>query len=163
MKLMIGDVFRMQAVPEMLGIIQHARKGEYFLNILTVDLSEHLINSRLWRPVLCGITLDAKFFCGDWVVIGQSLRLASIMPSPAFKLSRNNKHVYEEFSTDLIDENEMKRSNAIPVPRVTVAPVRFEKAALAILRREDWADSYDKILYKNYFKNSDIRFELDLT
>gem|GEM_PF-6505621 len=156
MQIQVGDIFTIPMCGKYFGgVVQLRRKTEYFITIFSpaacdsVQVEQQICANP--KPILCGITMDARFHSGDWTIVGNNRSLAQELPQPIFALLRLGVPIYEEFSTALIQIESVNDSSSIPSRRVTVSPVRFDNAVRAICEGRDWDDSFAKIEYGNYF------------
>jgi hypothetical protein len=148
----VGDVFTISIDDHQVGIGQvvakYGKEGYYFaifdhIYPRSADLD---ISSALRKPLaFLTLSLDAKLFNGDWVVVGRH-SVADDLPLPAYKEARG---VEGEF--DVVDYSGQHRRKAeggepdVLKYRTTVAPVRLEKALRAKHGIGPWVDAYDRL------------------
>ncbi|WP_147436587.1 hypothetical protein [Propionibacterium australiense] len=97
------------------------------------------------KPLLAGMTTDALFRSGGWVVVGN--RPASPETAerflPAYLVRRSGQLLIEDFHRYHNRPAEPSEELSIP-PRRTRAPIGFQRALQAINGRTEWHDSYSR-------------------
>lgn len=142
-----------------LGLVTEATPlGEYFIVVFDTLSPDHEFcewEQELERakPVLAGLTLDAKFFHGNWVAVGKATdAFLARIPHPLYSVLWSGKPVIERIDASKATRHEIKHGGAKPVPRITSAPVVFDDALRAQHGLAPWEAHFDQLRYDNYFR-----------
>jgi hypothetical protein len=148
-RLRVGDVFQVPLDADRFGLGQvvgryqadgyfFALFGPAFARSSRVDIEQTLAS----KVALLALSLDAKVFCGDWVVVG-NYPVAATMPLPAFKevVGTPDRVDVVDFSGERRRRAQGEEATWLP-NRTVVAPVRLENALKAKHGLAVWNDAY---------------------
>lgn len=145
-----GDVFTIGNVPT-LGLGQVLVDGNV-IYVYVVDAVLHNIPDEreakssiiAARPILCGWTLDALVYHGDWKVIGNCEVLKANIPKPCYKVGVDGIVWIEDFTGKLLRPASEHEQQVLEF-RTTIAPIRFENAYLHHINHTPPKDTEIKI------------------
>lgn len=152
----VGDVLTIPVGSDRLGVAQVVAKygkSQLYFAIFEklIDPTLRDLDSALSSPiVLLGLSLDAKIWAGHWRIVG-SRAVAPDVPLPAYREAIGTPE-----NIEIVDYSGKRRRRArgveaVAVPRrVTVAPVRLEKALRARHGLEAWLPDYDELVPSAY-------------
>ncbi len=154
LRLHVGDVFTIPIDQDRLALGQIVGKygrHAYYLAVFDAEVASGAPQpvgpvAAGGRVVFLALALDAKFYVGDWVVVGKA-PVRSDIPLPAYKEAVGTfDHI------DVVDySGEGRRrataSEAQVLPnRTIIAPVCLEDAVRARAGLEPWADEYARLI-----------------
>jgi hypothetical protein len=152
--LLLGDLFKIPLDGNRfgLGIILYVAKHNFVIAIYDVmyynDHSIDFDDLKNKPIVFFGYTLDAKFYHGDWTIIGNvgSLELSEIY-FPYYKLGTPPKDIYVvNYKGEKLRKATLKEFEQLDY-ETTIAPIRYENALKAHFNLIEWKDDYNSILY----------------
>lgn len=147
-KAKLGDVFLLPLDEQRSGIGQIAGDWNGELYVVVYDKlvsSDALPIDLVGIPLLlAALTLDAKFYHGDWRIVGNLQESLGSIPQPWFKVSHGPK-----FFIESRDRSSTRPATALEAAklrlRTVVAPVRVESAFKAMHGIGDWNSRYDHL------------------
>ena len=144
----LGDVFLIPLDEARRGIGQVAGdwRGELYVVVFDRVVSADADASEADGASLlfAALTLDAKFFHGDWPIIGARIENLANIPQPVFKVDQGGQ-VYVE-SRDRTFSRKATQGEADELRfRTVVAPVRIETALKAANGLGPWQDRFDDL------------------
>ena len=147
-RLKVGDVFLVPLDGERYGIGQLAGdwKGELYVVIFNHVVARDALPAEIDGADLqfAALTLDAKFYHGDWLVIGNRRDNLPAIPQPLFKIEMGG-HTYLESRDRSVTRRASKNEDAVLRHRTVVAPVRIENALKALHGLGEWNSRYDEL------------------
>ena len=147
-KLKVGDVFLVPLDGERCGIGQLAGdwKGELYVviydKLVSRDASPADVNGAGLQ--FAALTLDAKFYCGDWPVIGNREDNLAVLPQPWFKIGVGSE-MHIEARDRSVTRPATSTEEAGLRHRTVVAPVRIENALKALHGLGEWNPRFDDL------------------
>jgi hypothetical protein len=142
-----GDVFEVPTLDGRIGYGQIAKDGEELYIVIFKALHEGgcaLETVHETGILLCGWTLDALIYHGQWKIVGNAA-LKSDIPKPCYKVSIDGTPWIESFDGDL-QHKASDREWSLYDFRATIAPIRYERAFSAFHGLAPWEPPFDKLL-----------------
>lgn len=147
-RLTVGDVFLVPLDGESYGIGQLAGnwKGELYVVIYDKLVSRNASPADVDGAVLqlAALTLDAKFYHGDWPVIGSRRDNLADLPQPWFKVDVNGE-THIEARDRSVTRRATETEEASLRYRTVVAPIRIETALKALHGHTEWNPRFDDL------------------
>jgi hypothetical protein len=147
-RLAVGDVFLVPVDGERYGIGQLAGdwKGELYVVIYDKLVSRNASPADVDGAGLrfAALTLDAKFYHGDWPVIGNRRDNLTNLPQPWFKVGVDGE-THIEARDRSVTRRATLAEEAILRHRTVVAPVRIENALKALHGHTEWNPRFDEL------------------
>jgi hypothetical protein len=148
-KVSVGDVFAVPVSGEEvgLGLVCGDWNGELYLVLFDglIHQTEAQAES-VWTatPLLAALSLNAKLYHGDWLIIGRLPDAVARIPQPVFKVGVGGRPYVE--SRDRLVTRPATAEEAEELRyRTVVAPVRLEKALQAFHGFGEWLPHYDDL------------------
>jgi hypothetical protein len=158
-KLAVGDVFLVPLDGQRYGIGQIAGdwKGELYIviydKLVFRDASTADVNGAgLWFAAL---TLDAKFYHGDWPVVGNRQDNLQDLPQPWFKVGVDGE-THIESRDRLATRRATSAEAAFLLHRTVVAPIRVENALKALHGLGEWHPRFDDLRADYAFRSAKL-------
>lgn len=144
----VGDVFLIPIDETRCGIGQVAGdwQGELYVVVFnqlvsrTADVSE-ISEGRL---LFAALTLDAKFFHGDWTIVGAAPENLAAIPQPVFKVNQGGRTYLESRDRNISRPASSTEAEQLRFRKV-VAPVRIETALKALHGLAPWHERFDEL------------------
>ncbi len=147
-KVVVGDVFLIPLDGSRYGIGQLAGewKGELYVvvyeKVVSIGASPADVDNSPLQ--FAALTLDAKIYHGDWLIIGNRKDNIESIPQPWFKVGVEGQTFVEARDRSVIRPATAEEATALRL-RTVVAPVRLEKALKASHGIGEWQARFDEL------------------
>jgi len=151
-KLQKGDIFTIPIDDNRIGYGQIIETREHDFLIVVFDYSESDDNTTdlsavvKSRKILMGNTLDAKFFNGDWRIVGSVTDNLKEIPLPTYKIGLPGSLQAVSYYGNIVSTADVELDDL--EYELVSAPIRFEKALQAHFGKGEWDERDNEILYK---------------
>ncbi len=144
----VGDVFLIPIDESRSGIGQVAGdwQGELYVVVFDKVVSPAAGTGEAVGAGLlfAALTLDAKFFHGDWTIIGNAPEALASIPQPIFKVDQGGRTFLESRDRNLYRPALPAEADKLRL-RTVVAPVRIETALKAANGLAPWHERFDEL------------------
>lgn len=150
-KIKAGDIFSVPLDETQCGFGQVAFHGKHDLYVLLFDHTSSIENlsfdNLLEKNILfAATTTDARLWHGIWKVVGNEEPPMEKVPLPYYKIGPPSDCYLEDFEGKKIRKLEGPDVEAFDF-RLSVSPMRLEKALKAYYDKLPWSSDYEKLTY----------------
>ena len=153
----VGDVFLIPLDDARCGIGQVAGdwRGELYVVVFdkVVSPDAHAEEAAGTGLLFAALTLDAKFFHGDWPIIGSAPDNLASIPQPVFKVDQGGQTYLETRDRSCSRKASPDEADNLRL-RTVVAPIRIETALKAANGLGEWQGRFDELRADYAFSSS---------